>query len=168
MLTRHAGRGLFFAAALLTLIISDADARTLTGRIVSIADGDTVTLLDGSLQQHKIRLAGIDAPERRQAFGNRSRQHLAGLVFDKHVIAYCPKTDRYRRAICTIEVGGIDANLAQVKAGMAWHYKAYERDQRPADRRRYAQAEARARENRVGLWADRAPVAPWEFRKTKR
>lgn len=86
----------------------------------------------------------------------------------KQVTAHCPKTDRYRRAICTIEVNGVDANLAQVKAGMAWHYKAYERDQRPADRWRYAQAEARARENRVGLWADRAPVAPWEFRKTRR
>lgn len=145
-----------------------ASAETFSGRIVAIADGDTVTLLDRMKQQHKIRLSGIDAPERKQAFGNVSRQHLAGLVFDKQVTAYCPKTDRYRRAICTIEVDGIDANLGQVAAGMAWHYKAYIRDQRPEDRELYAEAEERAQRERRGLWADRNPLAPWEFRKAKR
>lgn len=97
-----------------------ASAATLTGRIVSIADGDTVTLLDANLRQLKIRLSGIDA------------------------------------------------NLAQLEAGMAWHYKAYSREQSPADRWRYAKAEERARDARQGLWADRAPMAPWDFRKARK
>ena len=157
------------AAALFTLgSLQTSSAYELTGRIVSIADGDTVTLLDANLRQHKIRLSGIDAPERRQPFGNRSRLHLGALVFGKQVTADCPKTDRYKRAVCRLEVDGIDANLAQVEAGMAWHYKAYTREQSPADRWRYAKAEDRAREARHGLWADRAPVAPWDFRKARK
>ena len=155
-------------AAFLLFSAHNASAETLTGRIVAIADGDTVTLLDARKQQHKIRLSGIDAPERKQAFGNVSRQHLAWLVFGKEVTADCPKTDRYRRWICTIEVDGVDANLAQVAAGMAWHYKAYQRDQRPEDRLRYSVAEERAQEEKRGLWVDRNPTAPWEFRKAKR
>ena len=157
------------AAALFTLgSLQTSSAYELTGRIVSVADGDTVTLLDANLQQHKLRLSGIDAPEKRQPFGNRSRLHLGALVFGRQVMAHCPKTDRYKRAVCRIEVDGIDANLAQVEAGMAWHYKAYSREQSPADRWRYAKAEDRARDARQGLWADRAPVAPWDFRKARK
>jgi len=155
-------------AAFLLFLAHNASGETLIGRIVAIADGDTVTLLDASKQQHKIRLSGIDAPERKQAFGTVSRQHLAGLVFGKTVSADCPKTDRYGRWICKIEVDGIDTNLTQVAVGMAWHYKAYQRDQRPEDRARYALAEERAQEEKRGLWADRSPLAPWEFRKAKR
>ena len=157
------------AAALFTLgSLQTSSAYELTGRIVSVADGDTVTLLDANLRQHKIRLCGIDAPEKRQPFGNRSRLHLGALVFGRQVTADCPKTDRYKRAVCRLEVDGIDANLAQLEAGMAWHYKAYAREQRAPDRRRYAQAEDHARETRLGLWADRAPVAPWDFRKARK
>lgn len=155
-------------AAFLLLSVQSVIAETFTGRVVSIADGDTVTLLDADLRQHKIRLIGIDAPEKRQAFGNRARLNLGLQVFGRDVTADCPKTDRYKRPLCKIEVDGTDANLAQIEAGMAWHYKAYQRDQRPADQARYAQAEARARVNRVGLWGDPAPVAPWEFRKARR
>ena len=155
-------------AALAFISTHSASAAALTGRIVSIVDGDTVTLLDANLQQHKIRLSGIDAPEKRQPFGNRSRLHLGALVFGRQVTADCPKTDRYKRAVCRIEVDGIDANLAQLEAGMAWHYKAYAREQRAPDRRRYAQAEDRARDARQGLWADRAPMAPWDFRKARK
>ena len=156
------------AAILFVAGVQTSSAYELTGRIVSIADGDSVTLLDTNLRQHKIRLSGIDAPERRQPFGNRSRLHLGALVFGKRVTAHCPKTDRYKRAVCRIEVDGIDANLAQLDAGMAWHYKAYAREQRAPDRRRYAQAEDRARDARQGLWADRAPMAPWDFRKARK
>jgi endonuclease YncB( thermonuclease family) len=106
-------------AAFVLISAHGATAAPLTGRIVAIADGDTVTLLDAGKRQHKLRLSGIDAPERRQPFGNRSREHLAGLVFGKQIIADCPKFDRYKRAVCTIEVNGTDANLAQLEAGMA-------------------------------------------------
>ena len=101
--------------------VQTSSSDELTGRIVSVADGDTVTLLDTNLRQHKIRLSGIDAPERRQPFGNRSRLHLGALVFGRQVTADCPKTDRYKRAVCRLEVDGVDANLAQLEAGMAWH-----------------------------------------------
>jgi endonuclease YncB( thermonuclease family) len=147
----------------ITLFASTACAETLTGRIVGISDGDTVTLLDANRRQHKIRLQGIDAPEKRQPFGNESRQHLAGLVFSRQVVADCGKTDRYGRAVCTIEVDGVDANL-----GLAWHYKAYQREQRPNDRAKYATAEDRARQEKVGLWSEREPQAPWEFCKVRR
>ena len=158
------------AAAVLFALgsLQTSSAYELTGRIVSIADGDTVTLLDANLRQHKIRLSGIDAPERRQPFGNRSRLHLGALVFGKQVTADCPKTDRYKRAVCRIEVDGVDANLAQVEAGMAWHYTEYAREQRLADRWRYAKAEDGARAAQRGLWSDRAAVAPWDFRKARR
>ena len=157
------------AAALFTLgSLQTSSAYELTGRIVSVADGDTVTLLDANLRQHKIRLSGIDAPEKRQPFGNRSRLHLGALVFGKQVTADCPKKDRYKRAVCRLEVDGVDANLAQIEAGMAWHYKAYAREQSPADRWRYTKTEDRARQARQGLWADRAPVAPWDFRKARK
>lgn len=158
------------AAAFLFAVsgLQTSNAYELTGRIVSITDGDTVTLLDADLRQHKIRLSGIDAPEKRQPFGNRSRLHLGSLVFGKEVTADCPRTDRDKRAICRIEVGGIDANLAQLEAGMAWHYKQYARQQGLLERILYAKAEDGAREARRGLWTDPAPVAPWDFRKARR
>ncbi|ACK55099.1 nuclease (SNase domain protein) (plasmid) [Thauera aminoaromatica] len=156
---------LFFAAAFFIPFNAYGQGYTLDGRIVSIADGDTVTLLDAGKRQHKIRLSGIDAPERKQAFGHRSREHLDQLVLGKQVTTDCRKTDRYKRAVCKIKVDGIDANLAQVAAGMAWHYREYEREQSLMDRLRYAHAENRAQEERRGLWADRAPVAPWDFRR---
>ena len=164
-------KNLFASLAIAAFVLGsthDASAAVLTGHIISIADGDTITLLDAGKRQHKIRLSGIDAPERKQAFGNRSRQHLGELVFGKQVTADCAKTDRYRRAVCKIKVDGVDANLAQVAAGMAWHYREYEREQSLMDRLRYAHAENRAQEERRGLWADRAPMAPWDFRRAKR
>ena len=152
----------------IAVFMQAASAETLTGRIVGVSDGDTVTLLDGAKRQYKIRLQGIDAPEKRQPFGNVSRQHLAGLVFSRQVVADCGKADRYKREVCTIAVDGVDANLAQVKAGLAWHYKQYQKQQRPEERARYTAAEDRARREKVGLWSDREPQAPWEFRKVKR
>lgn len=158
-------RPLWLAAAILFVAgIQTSSAYELTGRVVSVADGDTVTLLDANLRQHKVRLSGIDAPERRQPFGNRSRLHLGALVFGKQVTADCPKKDRYKRGVPPRG----RPNLAQIEAGMAWHYKAYAREQSPADQWRYAKAEDRAREARQGLWADRAPVAPWDFRKARK
>lgn len=151
------------AAVLLALPHSSA-ANTTTGLVVGIADGDTLTLLDGDHVQHKIRLAGIDAPEKRQAFGNRSKQNLAELVFRKQVTVEWNKFDRYGRVIGKVLAGGDDVCLAQVRAGLAWHYKAYEREQGAADRERYAQAELDARASRRGLWRDASPVPPWEFR----
>ncbi len=143
-------------------------ADTLRGRVVGVADGDTVTVLDAQKVQHKVRLSGIDAPERSQAFGQRSKEHLSDLVFGQTVEVDFNKTDRYGRLIGKIVVNGQDANLQQLHAGMAWHYKEYEREQPPEERRRYAQAEDDARDRGVGLWKDLKPVPPWEFRRAQR
>lgn len=95
-----------------------AAAEQLTGRIVGVSDGDTVTLLDYSKQQHKIRLVGIDAPESSQAFGQASKKNLSDLVFNREVTADCPSSDRYSRRLCKILIGGTDANLAQIEGGL--------------------------------------------------
>jgi endonuclease YncB( thermonuclease family) len=115
-----------------------------------------------------VRLTGIDAPEKRQPFGDASRQHLAGLVFGREVEARCPKRDRYGRWLCKLRVDGRDANFAQLTAGMAWHYKAYGKDQGLFDFTGYALAELEARYRRRGLWADPRPQAPWAFRRARR
>ncbi len=141
-----------------------AQAESLTGRVVAIADGDTITVLDSSNQQHKIRLTGIDAPEKKQAFGQLSKQHLSDLVFNKVVAIEWVKLDRYKRVLGKVLVGGQDVNLEQIEAGLAWHYKKYEREQSPLDRRVYADTEATARDKRTGLWSDSSPVPPWDFR----
>lgn len=92
--------------------------------MAGIADGDTVTVLDSSNSQHKIRLAGIDAQEKKQAFGNRSKDSPSDLVFDKAVTEETGKKDRYGREVGKVLVNGIDVNLVQVTRGFAWHYKA--------------------------------------------
>lgn len=148
----------------LCLLMGSAYAETLSGRIVGVNDGDTVTLLDAAHQQHKIRLAGIDAPEKSQPFGQRAKAHLSDRVFDKRVTVEGTKTDRYGRLVGKLIVSGTDANLMQIRAGMAWHYKAYETEQTPADRQLYALGETAARSQRVGLWRDPDPQAPWDFR----
>ena len=136
--------------------------------MVGVADGDTVTVLDASRQQHKIRLMGIDAPEKKMPYGNRSKQSLSDLVFDRHVQVEYSKKDKYGRTVGKIIVDGMDANLAQIKAGMAWHYKQYQREQTVADRDLYAQAEVDARASKAGLWKDADPVPPWDWRRAQK
>jgi endonuclease YncB( thermonuclease family) len=150
--------------ALFLAISGLACAGTVTGLVVGVADGDTITVLDTDRQQHKIRLAGIDAPEKRQDFGNRSKQSLSDLAYRRQAIVETGKTDRYGRLIGKVLVMGQDVNLEQVRRGMAWHYKAYQREQVPADRQAYAAAEDTARVTRTGLWAIPNPTPPWEFR----
>ncbi len=156
------------AFVLCVCVAPSVSAAVIQGRVVAVADGDTVTVLDGRKRQHKIRLTGIDAPERLQPFGKASHQQLAGLVFGREVRAHCPKKDRYGRALCRLEVDGRDVNLAQIAAGMAWHYKAYGRDQGLFNFTGYALVELEARYRRRGLWSDPRPVAPWAFRRAKR
>ena len=140
-------------------------ADVLIGKVVGLADGDTVTVLDEQKQQHKIRLAGIDAPERKQPYADASRKHLASLVFGKTVEVRFHKKDRYGRLVGTVYLEGSDVNLLQVTAGLAWHYKAYEKEQSEQERLVYASAEETARRRHLGLWQDRTPVPPWDFRK---
>jgi endonuclease YncB( thermonuclease family) len=119
--------------------------------VVSVADGDTITVLDNSNTQHKIRLSGIDAPERAQPFGRKSREQLAELVAGKSVEVETDKTDRFGRSVGKVVLSGRDINLAMVVSGLAWHYKAFAKEQGAADRLLYADAEAEARQARRGL-----------------
>ena len=144
---------------------------------MGVADGDTITVVDSNKLRHKIRLDGIDAPEKGQAFGERSKQALSDWVFGKTVSLEWSKVDRYGRFVATVRVAPpgacapgvtctvmLNVNLAQIEAGLAWHYKAFEREQTPADRKAFALAEQQARAQRVGLWADPEVVQPWEWR----
>lgn len=142
-----------------------ASLRTLEGKVVGVADGDTITVLAASNKQTRVRLQGIDAPENAQAFGQVSKRNLSDLIFDKQVIVEYEKTDRYGRTLGKVLADGRDVNLEQVKAGLAWHYKHYQDEQSPDDRRLYAGAETEARSARRGLWADTNPIPPWNFRR---
>jgi len=154
-------------APILLALACTANAETITGLVVSVADGDTITVLDADKVQHKIRLAGIDAPEKMQAFGNRSKESLSALAFDKTVNVETSKRDRYGRQIGKVLVNGQDVNLVQVERGMAWFYRKYQREQSPNDQKLYEAAEDTARADKRGLWRDADPMPPWEFRHSK-
>ena len=141
-----------------------AEPQVLNGRIVGVTDGDTVTLLDEHNTLHKIRLAGIDAPESSMPYGQKAKAYLASMVFGQNVVARTRKQDRYGRTIATLMLGTQDANLAMVQAGLAWHYKQYAREQPKAEAMAYAQAEEWARARGLGLWQDSEPTAPWDWR----
>ncbi len=145
-----------------------AFAASLTGKVVKITDGDTLYVLDANYQEHKIRLAGIDAPERKQAYGLASRKHLASIVAGKQVTIEYQKRDRYGRIVGKVLIDGRDACLEQVKAGLAWHYKKYQHEQSLEDQRLYADAENQARDERLGLWRENNPMPPWEHRRLYR
>lgn len=157
-----------FLTLALSLSLAFASAENIVGKVVGVADGDTVTVLDVGKVQHKVRLTGIDAPEKAQPFGQRSKQNLSNWVFGKQVTVETEKIDRYGRSLGKVLVDGVDANLEQVKAGYAWHYKKYEREQSAEDRAVYARAEAVARAGRAGLWRDAVQLPPWDWRGCRR
>lgn len=119
-------------------------------------------------QQHKIRLSGIDAPESHQAFGQKSKANLSALVFNRQVVAQCTKTDKYQREVCKVLVGGNDANLEQAKSGMAWWYRHHAIEQSRLDQEAYEAAEFNAKIRHLGLWADKNPTPPWDWRRGNR
>jgi len=132
--------------------------------VVSVADGDTLTVIDDNKKQYRIRLAGIDAPEKGQPYGDLSKKHLSALVFKQRVLVEWQKHDRYGRVVGVVVYGKRDVCLEQVSAGLAWHYKRYASEQSPKDRQAYAVAEDEARVRRVGLWRDAKPEPPWVYR----
>jgi endonuclease YncB( thermonuclease family) len=151
------------AAALATAGL--AQAHEVGGRVVAVQDGDTVTILDAARVQHRVRIAGIDAPEKSQAFGEVAKQSLVRLVHGQHVEARCPKRDRFGREVCSVFLGTTDVGLEQVRAGYAWWYREYAREQTADDRAAYEAAETGARQARRGLWNDPAPEPPSAFRR---
>ena len=159
----------FLGAVLASVLAAGpADARDFDGRVVGIQDGDTVTVLDASKQQHRIRIAGIDAPEKAQAFGAAAKENLARLAFGQQADVRCSKRDRYGREVCNVYVGARDVGLEQVRSGHAWWFREYAREQAPEDRKVYETAESEARGARRGLWHDASPTPPWDWRRQAR
>ena len=159
-----------FRAVVATLLWSFAlgAAADIQGRVIGVSDGDTVTVRDEDKVQHKIRLAGIDAPELRQAFGRRSKEALSACAFGKEAAVVGNKIDRYGRLVGKVLILGDDCNLRQVELGLAWLNKTYEREQSISDRGAYGLAELRAKESQLGLWQDLSPQPPWDYRREKR
>ena len=137
-------------------------ATEITGTVVSVADGDTIAIVDAHKQQHRIRLARIDAPERRQAYGTKSKQFLASLIYRQDVKIEYHKRDKYGRILGVVFLGASEINLLMVQQGMAWHYSYYDNTER------YIVAEREARQQKIGLWADPTPIQPYIYRRDKR
>jgi endonuclease YncB( thermonuclease family) len=157
-------------ATLLTALLclsAAAQPQTITGKVVAIADGDTLTVLDASNKQHKIRLEGIDAPESKQDYGSRAKQSLSDLVFGKTVTVTSRKKDKYGRTLGTVTLDGKNINQEQINRGMAWFYRAYQAELPANVAAVYGLAETRARQEKRGLWADAEPTPPWDFRRGK-
>jgi endonuclease YncB( thermonuclease family) len=132
----------------------------LSGRVVGVMDGDTFKLLTQDSTLVKVRVANIDCPEKKQAFSKRAKQFTSDAIFNKGVQVEVMGTDRYGRTIGNVRYGK-NLNLSEelLKHGLAWHFKRYSKD------KSLQQMEDEARDNRVGLWGDPDPVAPWDWRK---
>ena len=162
MLTRTlTALAIVFSNLLLPIIGTAATAETIIGMVVGVHDGDTLTLLDDSKTQIKIRLAEIDAPESRQPYGSRAKQELSGLVFGRPAAVQVQDIDRYGRTVGRITVDGLDVNAEMVRRGAAWVYRKYAKDQS------LFTIEKQARDAKTGLWAlpEAEKMPPWEWRK---
>jgi len=153
-----------------------ATPSVLNGKVIAVIDGDTIVVREDNGHRADIRITGIDAPEIRQAYGPRARQHLNELVYGKRVTVSWYKLDRYRRTLGHVRLllpencrgsactHAIDVALAQVEAGLAWHDTEHLTEQPVDEQQRYARAERQARLQRLGLWAQMRPLPPWQYR----
>ena len=146
------------AATGIALAISLSASADFTGKVVAVADGDSITVLR-MREQVKVRLVEIDAPERAQPYGNRSKQALTGLVRGQEVLVIEHGKDRFQRTLGRVYRGDLDVNAEQVRQGMAWVFRRYAMDAS------LFPLEAEARESRRGLWRDPQAVPPWEWRR---
>lgn len=140
------------------LLAGPAAAEEFTARVVGVTDGDTIKVLHAN-HSETVRLLGVDAPEKRQAYGDRARRFTSDLAFDRTVIVHATGRDRYGRLLGEVVLpDGRSLNQELVRAGYAWWFRKYSRDVQ------LARLEEDARQARRGLWADAAPQAPWEYR----
>ena len=143
-----------------------------TAKVQRVVDGDTVHVIDKAGKKFKVRLTGIDAPEKNQPYGLAATYKLTEILINKLVLLKSkpnngkPYTiDRYKRVLAKIILDGRDINLSQVLRGYAWHFKRYQKQQSPSDRELYSEAEIDAKKNELGLWGEKNPIAPWKWRK---
>ena len=173
---------IFVGFYLLLAMVSSLSAGTIIGKVVKVADGDTLTIVDSKGFKYKIRLAGIDAPEQDQPYGKKSTKNLRWLIENKEVTVKYSKHDRYGRIVgkvlavlkgdtfclpieCTWT---LNVGLEQIKAGMAWHYKRYQKEQTKEDKNSFSKAERDIKIKQIGLWSDENPIPPWKWRRDKR
>lgn len=152
----------YISALFLILTVCTAQTETLTGRVIHISDGDTLKILTSSNQKIKIRLAGIDTPEKQQPFGRDAKQALSALTLQKQVTVDVQTIDRYGRTVGHVSVKGLDINGELVRQGMAWVYRRYTDDEKL-----YA-LEAKAKKEKQGLWSSDDYIEPWLWRRGER
>lgn len=149
---------LLFSAATMSMM----NPTVIVGKVIAVADGDTFTVLQNN-RQVRIRIDGIDAPEKGMPYAKSSKKYLSGLCFGKFVTVKTVKIDRYGRSVSRVALpDGRDVSTEMIRAGYAWHYKKYSNDKALSD------LEIRARMNKIGLWKDAHPVAPWKVRQMHR
>jgi len=153
-----------FAFLILSVLILNQAlaADTITGKVVSIADGDTITVLDSSNTQHKIRIYGVDCPESHQDYGQKAKQFTSDLVFGKIVEVKVMDTDRYGRTVGIVNIGSKTLNEELVKNGMAWFYGQYCKASVCSQWKQYQEG---ARNTKIGLWSQANSIPPWDFRR---
>jgi endonuclease YncB( thermonuclease family) len=147
---------------------SSANASILVGKVIKVVDGDTIDIVDSGMDAHRIRLKGIDAPEKSQAFAIEATRSLLGMVIGKEVTVEWAKVDDWNRIIGRVIVNEQDVCLEQIRAGMAWHFKRYENEQSVQERELYDRSQNEAQSARKGLWTDSAPIEPWVVRGRQR
>lgn len=135
-------------------------AEEISGKVIKVADGDTLTILTNSKEQVRIRLASIDAPEKSQDFGNVSKKSLNSMCYGTNANVVVQDTDRYGRKVGVVYCNGIEVNLEQVERGLAWVYIKYAKEQK------YFDAESRAKNKKIGIWSMNNLTPAWEFRKS--
>lgn len=155
----------FLLSSLLLLCSIGVHADELTGRVIDVASGDSITIVDASNTELKVRLSGIDAPEKQQPFGTESKKSLADLVYGKEVTVNWIKRDYHKRVVGKVMLNKMDVNLEQVKRGMAWVFKHFVDDPYSQDQSDYVDAQEVAEDRRLGLWSQKDPIPPWEFRR---
>jgi endonuclease YncB( thermonuclease family) len=177
-----ASRRPWLGLALIVLSVAAcADGRELTGRVVWVADGDSFKLEDAAGERFEVRIAGIDAPEKGQAWSDRSKRNMMQLIRDREVRVDWYKLDRFDRYVGKVWVAPADAPcrgdacpktldvaMAQLTQGLAWYFRRFEAEIPAEDRARYADAEQEARQRGIGLWRDARPVPPWDWRDQHR
>lgn len=137
-------------------------SKELRGRIVRVSDGDTVVLLDSTNTQHRIRLDGIDCPEKGQPFGRKATDFVKNLAAGKQAVVYWDKKDRYGRILGYLIVDGVNVNKELLKNGLAWHYKHFNQD------KELAELEQQAKDKKLNIWSDKNPIEPYQWRKSNR
>lgn len=162
---KHSGYLVFLFSVLVSGLASASD---LAGVAERISDGDTMRIKAPDGTKTKVRLAGIDAPEKSQPFGRAAGRRLAALCYGKNVEADFRDFDRFKRTVARVWCGGIDVGGLLIDEGLAWHYLKYAKTQPVDEASRDAAGEAAARANRKGLWSDSDPMAPWDYRKEVR